>query len=210
MKRRESLKALTLSSFGIAAVNPQELLAERREMEKAMAEDTVEIPGGRTKVEAIHDAKLMKEKFFTPAELATLAVLSDIIIPADEKSGSASQSGVPQFIEFMVKDQPYWQTPFRGGLVWLDQESRKRFGKVFTALTKAQQLKIVDDIAYPELAKPEMSHGVAFFNTMRNFTATGFFSSEIGIKDIGYKGNTPNQWDGVPEDVLKQYGLSSE
>ncbi|MBU1823026.1 MAG: gluconate 2-dehydrogenase subunit 3 family protein [Bacteroidetes bacterium] len=212
MKRRDTLKALTLSSFGIAAVNPQELLAEQRELELALAEsnadDTIEIPGGRTKEEAIHDAQLMKMTFFTPAEMATLAVLSDIIIPADEKSGSASQSGVPDFIEFMVKDQPNWQTPFRGGLSWLDLESRKRFDKVFTSLSKEQQLKIVDDIAYPQKAKPEMSQGVAFFNIMRNFTATGFYTSEIGIKDLGYMGNRPNQWDGVPEKVLKQYGLS--
>jgi hypothetical protein len=134
----------------------------------------------------------------------------DIIIPADEVSGSASQSGVPKFIEFMMKDQPNWQTPMRGGLSWIDMESRKRFSKVFTACSKDQQIKIVDDIAFPEKAKPEMSQGVAFFNMLRNFTATGFFSSEIGIKDIGYKGNVPNQWDGVPAEVLKQYGLSYE
>ncbi len=208
MKRRDTLRALTLSSFGIAAVNPQELLAERREMELAMAPEDPKVGFGRTEEEAAYDARLMKEKYFTAPELATLAVLSDIIIPADKKSGSASQSGVPQFIEFMVKDQPNWQTPFRGGLAWLDQESRKRFGKIFTGLNADQRLKIVDDIAYPELAKPEMSQGVAFFNTMRNFTATGFFSSKIGIEDIGYMGNRPNQWDGVPQDVLKKYGFS--
>jgi gluconate 2-dehydrogenase gamma chain len=208
MKRRDTLRALTLSSFGIAAVNPQELLVERRELEQAMAAEDPKVGFGRTDEEAAHDAKLMKEKYFTDAELATLAVLSDIIIPADKNSGSASESGVPQFIEFMVKDQPNWQTPFRGGLAWLDQESRKRFGKIFTGLSADQRLKIVDDIAYPEIAKPEMSQGVAFFNTMRNFTATGFFSSEMGIKDIGYMGNRPNVWDGVPADVLKQYGFS--
>lgn len=208
MKRRDTLRALTLSSFGIAAVNPQELLAERREMELAMAPEDPKVGFGRTEEEAAYDARLMKEKYFTDAELATLAVLSDIIIPADKKSGSASQSGVPQFIEFMVKDQPTWQTPFRGGLAWLDQESRKRFDKIFTKLSAEQRLKIVDDIAYPETAKPEMSQGVAFFNTMRNFTATGFFSSKIGIEDIGYMGNRPNVWDGVPADVLKKYGFS--
>lgn len=208
MKRRDTLRALTLSSFGIAAINPQELLAEQREMELAMAPEDPKVGFGRTDEEAAHDAKLMKEKYFTAPELATLAVLSDIIIPADKNSGSASQSGVPQFIEFMVKDQPIWQTPFRGGLAWLDQESRKRFGKVFTGVSKEQRLKIVDDIAYPETAKPEMSQGVAFFNVMRNFTATGFFSSKMGIEDIGYLGNVPNQWDGVPTDVLKKYGFA--
>ncbi|GAB2773751.1 hypothetical protein GCM10027275_15940 [Rhabdobacter roseus] len=217
MKRRDTLKALTLSSMGIAAINPQELLAERRALETdltdpdaALLEDPIKIPGGRLKEEAIRDARLMKEKFFTPTELATLTVLSDIIIPADAKSESASKAGVPAFIEFMVKDQPNWQTPFRGGLQWLNTESRKRFNKVFTQLTKAQQIEIVDDIAYPEKAKPEMSQGVAFFNIMRNFTATGFYTSQIGIKDLGYMGNTPNQWNGVPDEVLKQYSLSYE
>ena len=65
----------------------------------------------------------------------------------------------------------------------------------------------MDDIAFPEKAKPELQQGVAFFNTMRDLTACGFFTSEIGIKDLGYVGNRPNQWDGVPEDVLAQYGL---
>ena len=65
-----------------------------------------------------------------------------------------------------------------------------------------------DEIAYPKKAKPEMQQGVAFFNLMRNLTATGFYTSEIGVKDVGYLGNTPNQWNGVPDDVLKQYGLS--
>lgn len=210
MKRRDSLKALTLSSFGVATINPQELLAERRELEKAMtAADPIIIKPGSIAEEIAYDTKLQKEKYFTDKELATLAVLSDIIIPKDSKSGSASESGVPQFIEFMVKDQPFWQTPFRGGLQWLDLESRKRFGgKVFSELSKEQRLQIVDDIAYPAKAKPEMSQGVAFFNIMRNFTATGFFSSKMGIEDIGYMGNRPNLWDGVPADVLVKYNVS--
>ena len=208
MKRRDSLKALTISSLGVVGLNPQETLAERRELETSLPDDPIKVPGGRLKEEAIRDAKLMKEKFFTPQELATVTVLADIIIPADAKSGSASQAGVPAFIEFMMKDLPQWQTPMRGGLRWLDVESRKRFGKPFTGATKAQQIQLVDDIAYPEKAKPGMSQGVAFFNLMRNFTATGFYTSQIGIKDIGYMGNTPNQWEGVPADVLKQYGVS--
>jgi hypothetical protein len=123
-------------------------------------------------------------------------------------SGSASDAKVPDFIEFIVKDMPYHQTPMRGGLRWLDLESLKRFEKPFTALTDQQRIQIVDDIAYPDKAKPEFRQGVAFFNLMRDLTATGFYTSEIGGKDIGYVGNRPNQWNGVPDDVLKQYGLS--
>jgi hypothetical protein len=96
----------------------------------------------------------------------------------------------------------------RGGLRWLDVESSKRFGKPFREISAAERIKIVDDIAYPNDAKPEHSQGVAFFSLMRNLTATGFYTSQEGIKDIGYIGNTPNQWNGVPADVLKQYGLT--
>lgn len=206
MKRRDSLKALTLSSLGIAALNPQVAMAEQRELDTQFPPETpIKIPGGRQKEEAIHDAKLMKEKFFTVAELATIKVLCDIIIPADAKSGSASQAGVPAFIEFIAKDMPQNQTPLRGGLKWLDNESNKRFKKIFTLCTKDQQIQIVDDIAYPQQAKPMYSQGVAFFTMMRNLTASGFYTTRIGIDDIGYVGNTPNVWEGPPADVIKQY-----
>jgi hypothetical protein len=211
MKRRDSLKALTLSSLGITALNPQIALAEQRELESQMPPETpIKVPGGRLKEEAIRDAKLMKEKFLTAPEMATIKVLVDIIIPADDRGGSASQAGVPDFIEFIAKDMPQNQIPLRGGLKWLELESNKRFQKGFTLLTKAQQLQIVDDIAYPEKAKPMHSQGVAFFNLMRNLTASGYYTSKIGIADLGYMGNTPNVWEGVPADVLKQYGLSYE
>jgi hypothetical protein len=166
------------------------------------------VPNGRTKEEAARDAQLQKEKFFTAHELKTVSVLSDIILPADAQSGSATQAGVPAFIEFMMKDQPTYQTPMRGGLMWLDSQAKKRFEKKFVNCTSTQQLEIVDDIAYPEDVKPDMRQGVAFFNLMRNFVVTGFYTSQMGIKDLGYMGNTPNVWQGVPEDVLKQYGLS--
>jgi hypothetical protein len=202
MKRRDTLKSLTLSSLGMVGLHPQVAAAE------SLADVPVKVPGGRQKFEAVRDAKLMTEKFFTPHELQTVTVLADIIIPADERSGSASQAGVPAFIEFMMKDQPKLQTPMRGGIRWLDNKCNKLYGKPFVGCTKAQQLQLVDQIAYPEQAKPEMMQGVSFFNSMRGFTATGFFTSKMGIEDIGYKGNTPNNWEGVPEDVLKQYGLS--
>jgi gluconate 2-dehydrogenase gamma chain len=200
MKRRDSLKALSLSSLGLAVVPASEMAAP--------PDQPIKIPNGRTKEEAIRDAKLMAEKFFTPHELKTVTVLSDIIIPADAKSGSASQAGVPAFIEFMMKDQPNQQVPMRGGLRWMDSTSLKLFGKRFVEATKEQQIQLVDEIAYPSKAKPEYSQGVAFFNRIRGLVATGFYTSKMGIQDLGYVGNTPNNWEGVPEDVLKQYGLS--
>ena len=146
--------------------------------------------------------------FFTAEEMATITVLADIIIPADDISGSASDAGVPDFIEFIVKDMPEHQVPMRGGLRWLNMQCLKRYEKPFSECSREQQIEIVDAIAYPAKASPEMSQGVTFFNRMRNLTATGFYTSKIGVEDLGYAGNKPNQWKGVPDEVLKQYNLA--
>jgi hypothetical protein len=140
--------------------------------------------------------------------MATIAVLADIIIPKDDVSGSATDAKVPEFIEFIVKDMPNHQVPMRGGLRWLDLQSSKMFGKAFKDCSAQDQIKLVDEIAYPNKAKKEMAQGVAFFSLMRNLTASGFYTTKIGVDDIGYKGNVPNQWKGVPDDVLKQYNLA--
>jgi hypothetical protein len=161
----------------------------------------------RTPAELAREQKLLSETFFEEHEIKTIRILTDIIIPKDDVSGSATDAKVPEFIEFIVKDMPRYQVPFRGGLKWLDIQCMKRFNADFASCTPAQQIEMVDEIAFPEKAKPEMKQGVAFFNTMRDLTACGFFTSEIGIKDLGYAGNKPNQWDGVPQEVLDQYGL---
>ena len=203
MKRRDTLKAISLAGFGLA-VEPVEAAVPAPPDKKV----PLKVPGGRQPFEAERDAKLMAETFFTPHELQTVTVLSDIIIPADARSGSASQAGVPAFIEFIMKDQPRNQTPMRGGIRWLDNKCVSKYGKQFVQCTKAQQLEMIDKIAYPEQATADMKQGVAFFCMMRSLTATGFFTSKIGINDLGYVGNTPNDWQGPPPDVLKQYGFT--
>ena len=203
MDRRESLKALALGTLSAGT-----LLSACDNKTNGKEKSTGELEAyGRTPEEAARDAKLMEEKFFTPAEMATITILCDIIIPADEVSGSASEAKVPDFIEFIVKDQPHQQTPMRGGLRWLDLKSLKLYSKPFAEASKTQQIELVDMIAYPEKAAPENTQGVSFFNMMRNLTATGFYTSKMGIEDINYMGNKPNAWDGVPADVLKQYDL---
>ncbi|ETZ19956.1 hypothetical protein N824_07030 [Pedobacter sp. V48] len=102
---------------------------------------------------------------------------------------------------------PGHQTPMRGGLKWLDLQCLNRYQKTFKDASSTQQIEMVDDIAYPKKVKPGMQQGVAFFSLMRDLTASGFFTTEIGIKDLGYVGNVPNRWEGVPADVLKQYGM---
>ncbi len=153
---------------------------------------------------------LAQDKFFTEHEMAAITILADIIIPKDEVSGSASDAKVPDFIEFIVKDMPTHQVPMKGGLRWLDMQCLKRYEKPFKDCTSQQQMELVDLIAYPERAKKskELTQGVAFFSLIRNLTATGFYTSEIGVKDIGYEGNKVTQWNGVPDDVLKQYNVA--
>jgi hypothetical protein len=162
---------------------------------------------GRTPEEIQHDAEMISNNFFTEKEKKMVAILSDIIIPKDEKSGSATDAGVPDFIEFMMKDYPKFQVPMRGGLMWLENQSTANFDKSFIDLTSEQRVSIIDHIAYPDTAEVSMKNGVKFFNLMRNLTCTGFFTSQMGINDLGYVGNRPNQWNGVPDDVLKKYEL---
>lgn len=205
MDRRKYLKTLALGTAGTLSVPA--LLESCAPAEKA-AENKIPVPTiDRTPDELARDNKLMSDQFFDEHEMKTIAVLADIIIPRDDRSGSATDAKVPEFIEFIVKDMPYHQTPMRGGIKWLDLQCMKRYQASFVDCTATQQIEMVDEIAYPEKAKPEMKVGVAFFNKMRDLTACGFFTSEIGIKDLDYQGNRPNQWDGVPQDVLDQYGL---
>jgi hypothetical protein len=206
MDRRKSIKALVVGTVSTG------LIIEACKPGEKKTETAVADAGGETdrmQEEKDYLKKLnANDKFFTAHETATLTVLADIIVPKDEVSGSASDAKVPDFLEFIVKDMPKHQTPMRGGLRWLDVQCLKQYGKAFVDCDSKQQITLVDQIAYPAKAKPEMKQGVSFFNLMRNLTLTGFYTSQIGVKDLGYQGNIPNQWKGVPDDVLKQYGLA--
>ena len=209
MDRRDSLKALIVG--GISTSVLLDACKQPAKEETANKEGAGKIPDqpDRMAEEKLADKKIADEpKFFTANEMATITILGDIIIPKDDISGSASDAKVPDFIEFIVKDMPEHQTPMRGGLRWLNMQCLKRFDKAFNDCNHIQQMEMVDEIAWPKKAKPEMHQGVAFFNLMRNLTATGFYTSEIGGKDVGYMGNVPNQWNGVPDDVLKQYNMA--
>lgn len=205
MNRRDSIKALTIGTLSTGAVLNA---CSPKDEKKAEASATPVKDADRPQNELDRNARLKAETFFTPHEMATITVLGDIIIPKDEKSGSASDAKVPEFIEFIVKDMPDHQLPMRGGLSWLDLQMLKMYDKPFKDCSSEQQLKMVNEIAYPGKAKPEMQPGVVFFSRMRNLTASGFFTTKIGLDDIGYVGNRPNQWNGVPDDVLKQYGMA--
>jgi gluconate 2-dehydrogenase gamma chain len=209
MDRRNSIKALIMGTVS-TSVLAEACKDANTKIEAQPAAAEAGLNYDRTPKEIADYKKLIADKFFTDDELATITVLADIIIPKDDVSGSASEAGVPAFIEFIVKDMPHHQTPLRGGLRWLDMQCLKRYEKDFKDCTPQQQIDMVDLIAYPERAKgkPELGQGVAFFNKMRDLTVTGCYTTKMGFKDLGYMGNTPNQWKGVPDDVLKQYGLA--
>jgi hypothetical protein len=137
--------------------------------------------------------------------MSTITLLANIIIPDNDNSGSIIDAEVPEFIEFIAKDIPNHQIPLRDGLRWLDHESNRRFKKLFQDSSKEQQLEIVDDIAYPDDIKPGFQQGTVFFSRLRNLVATGYFTSKIGVEYLGYLGNTPNVWNGVPQDVPDKY-----
>ena len=152
-----------------------------------------------------------KPRFFNAHEWRTVRVLTDLIIPRDARSGSATDAGVPEFMDFMMIDRENMQGQMRGGLRWLDNRSNGRFGKRFLALNTRQQAAVLDEIAYPDKAAAEVSHGVSFFNFFRDLTAAGFFSSRIGVKDIGYMGNEwRHSWDGCPPAAMQRLGVSHE
>jgi hypothetical protein len=147
-------------------------------------------------------------KFFTPHEYETVRVLVDLIIPRDERSGSATEAGVPEFMDFIMADQPPRQTAMRGGLAWLDVECQKRFDKTFLDCAPADRTAVLDDIAWPQRVQPALSHGAAFFSSFRDLTATGFWTTKMGMEDLQYLGNKyVAEWRGCPDDALKQLGV---
>lgn len=148
---------------------------------------------------ALVEPGAFQARFFTPEEWRTVRVLADLVIPRDDRSGSATEAGVPEFIDFVMIEWPEQQTPVRGGLAWLERTSRARFGRGFADGTPADQTALLDEIAYPARARPEMAAGVAFFNRFRDLVCSGFYSSQEGVKDLGYVGNTfVQEWKGCP------------
>jgi gluconate 2-dehydrogenase gamma chain len=172
-------------------------------------------PGGKS-AEAERDADstaaLMKApQFFTAHEFATVILLADLIIPADERSSGASDAGVPAYLDFALREveDDAMRLAMRGGLGWLDAESGKRFGRTFADAAPAQRIAILDDIAWPAKTAPALANGAAFFSDFRDLVATAFWSSRLGVADLRYQGNVARpEWTGCPEAALKKLGVS--
>ncbi|MCC6930688.1 MAG: gluconate 2-dehydrogenase subunit 3 family protein [Gemmatimonadaceae bacterium] len=157
--------------------------------------------------------KITWEMQLTAAEMATLTALCDMIIPADEKSPSASQVGVPAYINEYVSAPADWYkralVQVRGGLAWINVESTKRFGKAFHEITDVERTAICDDICYAAKAKPAFKQAAKFFDRVRDLTAEGFYTTDAGMKDIGYVGNVAlATFDGPPPEVMRHLGLA--
>jgi hypothetical protein len=205
LNRRDTLKSLLIGGIAISTLARCETKVDR-----ASTEDQIVGNGGygRTEEEKLHDEKIKNQKgFFTDHEAATLADLIDYIVPIDDQSGSANDAEVMDFLGFIVKDMTQHQMPLRQGLAWMDRKSNDTYNLVFKDLSSMQKTNILDLIAYPEDVLPENIPGEKFFSRLRNLTLTGFYTSKIGLEDLGYAGNRPNFWDGVPNEILQEHGF---
>lgn len=221
MNRRQSIKRLVLGTLSAGLFFPSATEAKKHLGYSISPADSgqnlARIPYaerdwdyGRTPEEKERDERLFNERFFDEHELNTIEVLCNHILPASETAGSAVDAGVPDFIAFIVLDMPYLQTRLRGGIMWLDGFSRKEYGDVFTRISNPQQLAVLDQLAYPNQITPSTEQGERFFREIRNLILTGYYTSEIGVKDLGFQGNTANVWDGVPPEVLAEHEVDYE
>jgi hypothetical protein len=149
-----------------------------------------------------------KPKFFTAHEYATVGVLVDLIVPKDDRSGSATDAGVPAFMDFMMNDQPRRQIAMRGGLAMIDRLAQDRFGKRFVSASDRERHLLLDEIAYTSNPDRGLSQAIAFFSSFRDLTASGFWSTRMGVADLQYQGNVfVTEWTGCPDAALKKLGV---
>lgn len=216
MDRRDSLKSILVGSVAggllVTGCTPEAAAATGGGGVDGVTNgepNVQDLPGyGRTEAEKAHDRSVLAQVFLNEHELETIAVLCDIILPATAEVGGANDADVPDFIEFIVKDMPHHKMPMRGGLAWLDNHSNRLHNLEFKKLTDPQQKAICDTIAYPGKTAPELAAGEKFFTLMRNMVLTGYYTSKTGVAALGYKGNSPNVWDGVPQSELDKHGLA--
>lgn len=149
-----------------------------------------------------------QRKVFDDTQWRTVRILCDLIIPADERSGSATEAGVPEFlddwIDFRKKEDgdDRLEAQILGGLMWLDRTSMQLCDKPFVYAPAEQQKLILDRIAWPGRAFTADKPWVQFFNSFRDLTVAGFFSSKMGIADLPYLGNTAvPEWKGCDTKV---------
>ncbi|PYV18827.1 MAG: hypothetical protein DMG21_03860 [Acidobacteria bacterium] len=196
LNRRDLLKVISTVP---AALVPNSGRAEAQE-----AKRQVRPPAGEKAGET-------KRQTFDEHEWKTVRVLSDTIIPRDERSGSATEASVPEFMDDWLAFNPQSLPAIRGGLIWLDLECQRAWSRDFVDCSADQQKQMLDRVAYPKTAAPEDAAGVTFFNHLRNLVVSGFFSSKMGVADLPYLGNQMlAEWPGCPAEVLEKIRQNEE
>jgi gluconate 2-dehydrogenase gamma chain len=149
-----------------------------------------------------------KPKYFKSDEWKEVRILVDLIIPRDERSGSATEAGVPEFMDWICNEYPSYSW-VREALRWLDGFAYDTHSQAFARLLDKHRRELLDQIAWPAKATAELREGVNHFNRLRDFTASGFFSSQMGVKDLQYIGNVAlPEWPGCPKPALDHLGVS--
>lgn len=201
LKRRDMLKVMTAAPAAALVTLRSEAVGNAVPAPPSVAENAV----------VAQESGAYTPRTLTAHEWKTVTLLSDWIIPADDRSGSATDAGVPEFIDDWLGFRGGRElAEIRGGLTWLDIECNRGFQNDFIACSRAQQKQIIDRIAFPRQSAPEDAAGVTFFSHMRDLVVSGFFSSRMGVKDLPYLGNQMlSEWNGCPPEVLEKLGLKS-
>ncbi len=180
ISRRDVLRTLAL---GVAAGSVTELipLEAAQHVHKMIREEKAKAPNS-----------VYAPKFFNSHQYRTLQALCQVVIPPDNRSGGAIEAGAPEFIDLLTSENIEYQEVLGGGLLWLDTTCRKRCEKAYLECSSADQEEMLNLIAYRRnaIVDPALREGVRFFSLLRDLTADGFYTSEIGIKDLQYIGNT--------------------
>jgi hypothetical protein len=196
MKRRDVLKAVAIAPL---AFTPFSTADGAKAALHAMAALERQAQG----------AAPYRPKYFKPDEWKEIRIIVDLIIPRDARSGSATDAGVPEFMDWLCNDDPAAFAWMREALRWMDAFAYDAFHRAFANCTDAQRRELLDQVAWPKKSKRELAGGVNHFNRLRDFTASGFFSSQVGVKDLQYMGNVAvPDWKGCPKSVLDKLGVS--
>jgi hypothetical protein len=191
VSRREALKTLgasmILSTGGVGVLPP--ILAQH--VHSAVM-DIKSLDGGPN----------YKPKYLSPHEYATMRRLSDIIVPADEKSKGALDSGAAEYIDFLSSKSQEFADIFTGGIGWLDAVMRKHHQKTFLEASPEQQLAMCDLIAYRKNASPELNPGIYFFRWARNVVVDAYYTSPAGMAALGFMGNGAMAEFKVPQECI--------
>ena len=190
VSRRELLRnigiSLTLTGFGANAVSAE----AAQHVHQAVSQEKAAAKGAYV------------PKCFTKSEYATLRRLAELIIPADERSKGALEAGAPEFIDLLAGNNGELAAIYTGGLAWLNEQMKDRNGADFVNASPQQQTAMLDLIAFEEKSSPELAPGTSFFRWVRNMTVDAFYTSKIGMDDLGFKGNGAMSQFSVPDEAL--------